>query len=210
MNEAFRQFGEWKSRNKIATTQARFTCSRIGRHSRQDYPCLQAKGIAGKRISYWLAEVAKQHAEKAGASEIDRLVSVTATSYCKFLDLIGEFSLALTPQQSEKIFKAGHLHLLSYAKLRTWSSGIRGAHSAGRSLFQLAPKHHYFLHVLHTVRETKVNCRFYTLMAAEGFVGVVARIARMCHRASVSKRVLQRYKTKFAAELRCHLRTKRG
>ena len=201
LNEAFRQFGAWKSQHKIVSTQARFTCSRVGRHSRQDYPSLQAKGVAGKRVSFWLAEVAEQFAQREGASDTDRLVAVTARSYRTFLELIGKHPMVLTTDQAEEIFRAGHLHLLSYTRLRALSASIVG-NVPGRCLWPLAPKSHYFLHVLFTVRSTRVNCRYYTLLTAEGFVGVIARIARACHRSTVSKRVLQRYKVKLGMEIR--------
>ena len=203
LNAAFRAFGHWKSTNKVSTTQARFTCSRLGRHSRQDFPSLQSKGVAGKRISFWLAEMAQQNAQQAEASEFDQLVATTAMSYRRFLELCDASPLVLTQDQANAIFRAGHIHLLSYAQLRKKSMSITG-NTPGRCVFQLAPKSHYFLHALLNVRQTRVNCRYYTLLTAEGFVGVIARIARACHRSTVSKRVLQRYKVKLRMELRCH------
>ena len=210
LQEAFKRFGVWKSENNLKTvTQARFTCARLNRYSRGDYPCLQSKGIAGKRLSFWLCEEASAHAERAGASELDVLVAKTATYYRNFLKKLDEHPLILTEEQANEIFKLGQLHLLSYAKLRKTSAQIDGAHAQNRALWALAPKHHYMMHVLFTMKQTKVNCRFYTLLAAEGFVGDISKIARMCHRANVSKRVLQRYKAKLGLELRKQLRKKR-
>ena len=202
LSKAFVMFGEWKRANQIVSTQARFTCSRLGRHARNDFPSLQSKGIAGKRVSFWLADLCMEYASRPEATELDQLVATTMSCYRDFLKLISEFPLKLTRRQAMQIFKAGHLHLLTYARLRQRSANTEGAHTPNRCLWQLAPKHHYFFHLLHTIKQTRVNCRYFTLLAGEGFVGIISRAARLCHRSNVTKRVIQRYRMKMSMDIR--------
>lgn len=201
LNRAFVKFGAWKKLNKVISTQARFTCSRVNRHSRQDFPCLSSKGIAGKRLSYWLADEAKTFATRNGRTELDELVATTALAYRRFLTLLDQSPLVLTEGQANEIFRSGHMHLLTYARLRKRSAGVTGAHAGNRALWQLAPKHHYMLHVLHEVRSSRVNCRYYSLLAGESFVGAISRVARMCHRGNLSQRVIQKYNTMLSMDL---------
>ena len=201
---AFRRFGEWKKQKGLVSTQARFTCARLNRKLRSDFPCLSSKGIASKRLSFWLADVAVEWANREEATELDKLVASCAYSYVSFLQMIDEYPLVLTRRQAQNIFKAGPTHLQTYSRLRSLSSEVVGAHANNRCLWQLAPKHHYMMHELDTVKRTRINCRHFTLLTGEGFMGVISRMARPCHRSNVSKRVLQRYKVKLALSLRRH------
>ena len=109
LGEAFKQFGVWKKQNRHTTTQARFTCSRLHRFTRADYPALQSKGIAGKRLSFWLADAATFWATRPGASDLDKLVATTAVAYKNFLQLLSEYPLVLSERMATEIYKAGQL-----------------------------------------------------------------------------------------------------
>lgn len=183
-------------------TQSRFTCARLGRRMRSQYPGLNTKAVAGKRLSFWLADVAVQFAGRRGASELDRLVATTAWAYMNWLDKLDSYPMVLTPVQAEDLFKMGHLHLTTYCRLRGLSAQSQGAHSNNRCLWALLPKHHYMLHELFTMKKTRVNCRHYTLLTGESFVGTISRMARLCHRRTVSKRVLQRYRARLSSYVR--------
>ena len=208
LRKAFKKFGDWKKEKGLVSTQARFTCARLGRKMRSDFPCLSSKGIASKRLSFWLADVAVGWATRAEATELDKLVASCAYSYVGFLQKLDEYPLCLTRDQANGIYKDGMNHLLTYSRLRSLSSAVTGAHAQNRCLWQLAPKHHYMMHELDTVKTTRINCRHFTLLAGEGFMGVISKMARPCHRSNVSKRVLQRYKTKLALSLRQQFATR--
>lgn len=199
---AFQQFGHWKKQKALVSTQARFTCARVHRKLRTDFPSLQSKGIASKRLSFWLADVAVEFANREGSSELDKLVASCAFSYVQFLKKLDEYPLVLSREQACEIHRDGQLHLLTYSKLRKMSSSVVGAHANNRCLWQLAPKHHYLMHELDTMKVTQINTRHFMLLTGEGFMGVISRMAKTCHRSNVSKRVLQRYKCKLALSLR--------
>lgn len=198
LRTAFVRFVDWKRENNIQATQGRFTCARVNRRMRSTFACMNTKAVTGKRISYWLASEATSWAQRRGASEVDRLVATTAWAYRDFLQLLDECPFVLSSRQAEAIYAAGHLHLLSYASLRRISAGVQGAHAPNRSLWCLLPKHHFLLHELRNMRATRINCRHYTLLTGESFIGNVSRMARLCHRSSVSKRVAQRWKAKLS------------
>ena len=202
---AFTQFGTWKKQKGLVSTQARFTCARLGRKLRSDFPCLASKGIASKRLSFWLCDAAVEWANRAESTELDKLVASCAYSYVGFLQKLDEYPLCLSRNQAKAIHKDGLTHLLMYSRLRNLSSEITGAHAQNRCLWQLAPKHHYMMHELEILKRTRINCRHFMLLAGEGFMGVISRMARPCHRSNVSKRVLQRYKTKLSLSLRQEL-----
>ena len=203
LNAAFKRFNEWKRENHIPTTQARFTCARLNRKGRGDYPALQSKAVAGKRLSFWLAEEALAHSLKPSATELDKLVSLCASSYVDLLRMLSEFPFLLSEDQAGRLFTAGHRHLLCYTSLRNKSAMTRS--NCNRSMWPLLPKHHYMLHMILVTRSSRVNPRNYTLLCAEGFVGHIGRMARLTHRSSVSRRVIQKYKFKFQVELKKEL-----
>lgn len=109
--------------------------------------------------------------------------------------------LLLSVEQAEHFFQTGQSHLLIYAQLRKHSSEQTGAHAINRCCWQLMPKHHYFQHLLHTVRQERVNPAYFTLLCAESFVGTVARMARLAHRLTLSKRVAEKYLVKLGIVL---------
>ena len=97
--------------------------------------------------------------------------------------MLDAFPLVLSVDQAEAIYKAGHLHLLACAELRCPSSVVVG--NMNKALWQLLPKHHYMLHVIRTMRVSRVNCRHFTLLCGESFIGAIGRVARLTHRSSV-------------------------
>ena len=143
LNKAFLSWHAWRRHHNLQVTQSRFTCARLGRRMRSQYPGLNSKAVAGKRLSFWLADVAIEFAARAEASELDRLVATTAWSYMDWLDKLDSYPMVLTGAQANELFKMGHLHLTTYGRLRGLSAQCKGAHSNNRCLWQLLPKHHY-------------------------------------------------------------------
>ena len=163
---------------------------------------MSSKAIAGKTLSFWLAEVACKEAEKPSATQLTKLVASCAWTYMELLKKIESWPLLLTAEQAEYFFKTGQSHLMMYSQLRKQSSEQDGRDSINRSLWQLMPKHHYFQHLLFTVREERVNPAYFTLLCAESFVGTIARMARLSHRSTLSKRVIEKYLVKLAIVVR--------
>ena len=91
---------------------------------------------------------------------------------------------------------------MMYSQLRKQSSEQDGRDSINRCLWQLMPKHHYFQHLLFTVRKNGLTLAYFTLLCAESFVGTIARMARLSHRSTLSKRVVEKYLVKLAVVVR--------
>ena len=68
LRKAYAEFRGWKSRNKIRSSQPRFTAARVHRNRRPEFPSMSSKAIAGKTLSFWLAEVACKEAAKPSAT----------------------------------------------------------------------------------------------------------------------------------------------
>ena len=119
----FRRFGEWKKQKGLVSTQARFTCARLNRKLRSDFPCLSSKGIASKRLSFWLADVAVEWANREEATELDKLVASCAYSYVSFLQMIDEYPCAYKATGSEHIQSRAYppSDIFQIAKLVIWS-----------------------------------------------------------------------------------------
>ena len=198
---AFVQFGQWKKRNKIQSTQPRFTLARLNRKFRVCMPSLNSKAVPGKHLTLWLSEVAQQHAARDGSTLLDRQVACCIWSYAELLRLMDEQNLLLSADEAESFYQLGQLHLLTYTHLRSLSSAVRGK-QPNRRLWALIPKHHHMMHMLSTVRQERVSPKFCTLLCAESFIGAISRIARICHCSTVSQRVLQRYFAKFQLLIR--------
>lgn len=73
----------------------------------------------------------------------------------------------------------------------------------GLMAFKFRPKHHCLVHLAIDCTKTRVNPRAYHCFNDESFLGKLKSIARKCHGASMTKRVLQRYVISFAMFLRC-------
>ena len=193
LRSAYEDFNAWKKERGINVTQPRFTVSRLGRPTRNAYPNLSSKAAASKAISFWLSERLITWASRADATDLDREVANCAWAYTEVLRLMDESDVLLTPSEGQEFFDRGHEHLQLYSDLNAKSAATKGAHERNRALWRLLPKHHHFQHLLDDVKETLINPRFYTLLCAESFIGVIGRISRTCHRSSLSLRVLQRY-----------------
>ena len=107
----------------------------------------------------------------------------------------------LQPHEAAEFYDKGMLHLRTYAYLNGASQKqqhVRGHGVENRALWQLLPKHHHMMHMCEDVRDNLINANWYTLLCAESFIGVIGRVTRTCHRASLPLRSLQRYKLLLA------------
>ena len=199
---AYAEFRKWKKDNKVFSTQPRFTASRLHRKIRAEYPSINSKAIAGKDLTRWLSQVACREAAKPSADRLTRLVAACAWTYATLLEKMEEWPLILTTEQAEEFFSIGQSHLMVYSNLRKESSKATGAHSLNRCLWQLLPKHHYLQHMLWGTRQERVNPAYFTLLCGESFVGMIARMGRLSHRATISQRVLEKWRVKFGLNVR--------
>ena len=192
LREVHRTFLTWKKTNKLACSQPRFTVARLKRGHRMAYPLLQSKAVAAKILTYWLTECMNDLANSAGATDYDRTAAICMQSYSSMLRLMDTGGVVFSEEIANEFYDQTMLHLRSYAALNRLSRTLQGK-TAGRSMWVLKPKHHHMEHLARQVRVEMINPAFFTLLTAEDFVGRVGRIARSCHRNTVSLRTLQRY-----------------
>ena len=173
---AYVSFKQWSKASGLQVVQPRFTPARVHRKSRATFPCMASKAVPGKVISFWLAHVASEWACRDDATHHDRVVWVCMWSWCSMLDQLSRLPLVLTPEQAQKVYDHGLLHLQCYAYLRQASSMIRRGN--GKHLFLMMPKHHHLHEMLRTMLKEKVNPNVYSLLTAESFVVLIGKLTR--------------------------------
>ena len=176
LRRAYVSFKQWSKASGLQVVQPRFTPARIHRKSRATFPCMASKAVPGKVISFWLAQVASGWACRDGATHHDRVVWVCMWSWCSMLDQLSRLPLVLTPEQAQRVYDHGLLHLQSYAYLRQTSSLIRRGN--GKHLFLMMPKHHHLHEMLRSMLKERVNPNVYSLLTAESFVGLIGKLTR--------------------------------
>lgn len=189
---AHSNFNSWKKQHKLTCTQPRFTVARLNRRLRQSFPCLSSKAVTSKILTFWLADLTRQQAEKSDATLLDGEVAVCLWGYARGLQVLDQSNLCMEDHQKREFFDCTLLHLQTYANLHKQSSEVVGT-NLNRCLWQLVPKHHHFLHCAEDTLITGLNPKMSTLLSAESWIGIMGRISKKCHRSSVDRRAIQRY-----------------
>ena len=196
MDEALRiahkDFLHWKRQNSLDVTQPRFSCARLSRRNRQSYACLSSKAAPSKAVTLWIATRSVEFALLPTASEMDKQVAGCLHSYAAALKLMDESPLVLSQEQADFFHTNIMAHLQLFAQLNKSSREIRGR-MPGRNLWMIIPKAHHLMHFASVVQVECLNPKAWSLFMAEDFIGRISRIARVCHRSSVSMRTLERY-----------------
>ena len=157
--------------------------------------------MASRAITQWLCWKASTFASRDGATKADQMMYTCISSYYSMIALMNEAPRILNEQQAEKFLELTLRHLRSYVWLHKF--GMQATrHVPGRRCFLLMPKLHHLWHLGFDTYKFRINPRSTQLLSAESFIGVVGRIARACHRSTVSKRTLERYLCKLHLVLR--------
>ena len=202
LNVAYRDFVSWNKQQPKSVTHPRFTPARASRKVRTSFPSLSCKGAASKALTKWLAIRVQDLATAAGSTALDREVASCVVAYQEMLAALDSADLLLDAASAKRIYDLGQMHLVYYSNLRLRSSRTLGARSCNKYCWLVLPKHHHLLHMLtDTVMRDRINPRFQTLFCGESFIGQIGRMAKACHRSSLPKRLLQRYKIRFGLEL---------
>lgn len=165
-------------------------------HFAPGFPALQSKAVASKVLTKWLAKRAEQWAEREGATDTDKVVAACVCAYDMAIKVMDQSPLLMTQEQAGQFKYFVLRHLRCYAHLH--SHGLNaGLNVPGRRCWLLLPKLHFFWHTAHDVYKTRLNPKMSTLLSAESFIGILGRIARSCHRSTVSRRTLERYQLKM-------------
>ncbi|CAE7362594.1 unnamed protein product [Symbiodinium sp. CCMP2592] len=138
---AYVEFKAWVKRSGLRVNQPRFTYSRLNRKNRASHPCLASKAVSGKVISFWLASRCVERSERAGASDVEKLVALCTHAYASMLKKMDEAPLVMTQEQADDLYNVGIRHLQTYARgLALEGSWIAGAfRGLGGSFGKLMP-----------------------------------------------------------------------
>lgn len=164
------------------------------------FPALQSKAVASKVLTCWLAHRSLAFAQRPDASQADRMMSTCIYQYFKILTVMDGANFIMTENEAVEFHAAALKHLKCYVWMHQHGMTCQ-QHFAGRRCFLLLPKLHFLWHQAWDVLATRVNPKNALLLSAESFMGEIGRVARSCHRSTVSKRTLDRWRTKFALRL---------
>ena len=192
LQEAHADFLAWKKNRKLACSQPRFTVARVNRRHRQMWPVLNSKAIAGKIISFFLADRAVSWACRPSATGLEKTLATCLWSYARMVEIMDSACNIFTEAEANQFQYHCLLHLQTYGSLHVQGQDAKGK-EPGRNCFVLLPKHHYLFHAGIDAGETRLNPRHYMLLKAESFVGFIGRIGRRTHRSSLTLRTLQKY-----------------
>ena len=190
--KAHAAFLKWCKAHKLQCSQPRFTPARLCRKARLTYPSLASKAVQSKIISFWLACEAADFAARPDATATDKTVSACMWSYVELLRMFDRYPLLLSAEQANDIYAAGMRHLRLYAYLHRESSRRTGT-EVMRNCWLLQPKQHFLYHMCRDCKEQRINPSFFSLLAAESWIGYIGRVSRRTHRTTMTRRTIQRY-----------------
>ena len=151
------------------------------------YPSLMCKGADVKLLIFWLTELLCNRDLPLS----DHVKTLVATSHAlaRFIYLMDTYPMFLTDDQAQQLIQAGELYLNGLLRLRIQSQ------EAGKVLFKLRPKCHYFqCRILNRLKSgSRLNPRVMSCFHDEWFIGIISRIACQTHSQSVGLATLLRY-----------------
>ena len=192
LQEAHADFLAWKKTNKISCTQPRFTVARVNRRHRQMWPVLNSKAIAGKTVSFFLADRAVDFARRPEATLLEKTLATCVWSYTHMIQIMDSCANIFSQHEAKEFKEHCLLHLQTYGSLHVKGQAAVGK-QPGRNCFVLLPKHHFLFHAGVEAEKTRLNPKHHMLLCAESWVGFVGRIARRTHRSTLTLRTIQKY-----------------
>ena len=112
--------------------------------------------------------------------------------YAELLRCIDQSPLIMSQEQATRFHDLALEHLQLCALLNKRSRRLV-RQQVGRNLFMMLTKHHHLYEAAIEVKRERIHPSSWCLFAGEDFVGRMSRICRVCHRSSLSQRVLERY-----------------
>ncbi|CAL1158289.1 unnamed protein product, partial [Cladocopium goreaui] len=101
---------------------------------RTGQPAANDKAVTSKILTFWLADLTRQQAEKSDATPLDGEVAVCVWGYARGLQVLDQSNLCMEDHQKREFFDCTLLHLQTYATgtMRL----LRGVVTQLRSVFQ--------------------------------------------------------------------------
>ena len=164
------------------------------------FPSLQSKAAASKILTFWLTQRCLQFAKRPGATQTDEIMASCMFSYMMMLRLMDEGNHIFTAEEAQAFHDFTMKHLRSYVWLHNVGMSAP-LNTPGRRCWLLMPKMHHMWHLAKDTLKSRTNPKLVMLLSAESFIGVMGRISRSTHRATVSKRTIERYLIQFNMKL---------
>ena len=163
---------------------------------------MQSKAVASKVLTFWLANRATTFAQRPDATKADRIMAICLYAYSKMIMVMDEADHLMTERQAADFHGWVIKHLHSYIWLHGHGMMPGAARTMpGRRCWLLLPKLHHLWHLSWDTLQNRVNPKTCLLLSAESFIGDIGRVARSCHRSTVSIRTLERCAVKMALKI---------
>lgn len=197
LRRAYCCFRQWCSANEVETTMERFSSKTVHCVRGTSVPQLSGKGCDVRLTLLWLHNLlattppaARHQAESpVNLGQMQRCIHLLAW----FVQTIAAEPAILTPSVVLHLRATGRQFVVGY--LRLAGDAVRSS----STLFKVRPKLHLLWHLADRLRA--MNPKVTSCMSDESFMGVVGRVAKQCHRASMNLRVLQRYLHQLATQI---------
>ena len=195
----------WGERGLNVSSIPIFTQTTLSWKCHADYPVLENKMKASKAKLVFIWAAAKASAEPQVGPDADyiRVRAAMAWSLCNYVQISDRHGLLVSQEAAALLRTRGLQFLDTYQYLATM------AYHAGVCRYKYRPKLHYFAHDLDELVVWRENPRRLELNAAEDHIGVVKRVARNCHKRTVSSRVAERRSLFLSARCFAHKVRKR-
>ena len=93
----------------------------------------------------------------------------------------------LSQEQATAMQEDGFTFLAAYAACHKWAQEHSLVH------FTMKPKYHAFIHMVYDLEQNLENPKHFHCFQDEGYMGVIARISKGCHRRVYPIRGMQRF-----------------
>ena len=194
----YQLFKKWCKDNHITTTAEPWKPASVHYTMDLEFPFIGGKGADVRLISLWLHYfVSHDHPETeipvvVAAPWYDDLKLCLHYLAC-FTHDISSMPVLLLADQSAKLRRLGEAFVVVYLRLASV------AVSSGMTHFKIRPKVHYLHHL--ALRIKILNPKVVSCFGEESYMGVIGKLAGMCHRRTMPHRVIQRYMLRLSQVL---------
>jgi len=186
LSQLWRRFDEWCREHRISHCVPIFTPGIISMASKKGgaskkVPEWKCKAHNCRIVAMWLSFYTEEMLHVPGMM----LANVALRNLTRFFGGMERHGRFLTTEDAEAMKKDGFGFLAGYAACHKWALERELPH------FPMKPKFHAFAHMVYDL-DFLENPKFYHCFGDEDYMGVVAAIAKGCHRRTFPKRGMQR------------------
>lgn len=187
------RFRKWCKRHGISHPKRKLSCKVIGldlKSPNASFPELNSRTKAAhvKPLIHFLAWRCKRILAvkfRRPSDEHAELRAKCAYGLSNFLYILDCSGVFLDEAQATEAVSSGRIFLLAWQTL--------AVKHLGTFAYKVRPKHHYFEHLLMTLRETRENPRILSNFADEDFMGKIVKQARHQHRRTCVQQTVALY-----------------